>query len=187
MTVIAGGKFRPADSGQTECAQAAGLYVLVYAEEVRWIVLVLHLRQARIVGAKRRPDCVGVLFAQEIQKVGTASQRPICSHRLRRNAPIDRASLLERGAVGHAGHIGLGRGSITERADFRDAQDICHQQIRGGEAIGGQPFSLVQTFSSWSRRFPIQSARPLSFAPDISRNHQGTVTISIELSAAIIH
>jgi maleate cis-trans isomerase len=54
------------------------------------------------------------------------------------------ASLLERGALGHAGHIGFGRGPIAVGADVRDAQDICHQKIRGGEATGGQPFPLVQ-------------------------------------------
>src|SRR6266542_4291339 len=56
------------------------LYVLVYAEEVRRIVLLLHLRQTRIVGAERRLDRVGVLFAQEVQEVGTAGMG---LHRLR--------------------------------------------------------------------------------------------------------
>ena len=56
------------------------------------------------------------------------------------------ASLLERGVAGHARHVGLGRGSITESADFRDAQDNYHQQIRRREATGGQPFPLSQDF-----------------------------------------
>jgi len=54
------------------------------------------------------------------------------------------ARLLERGAVGHAGYIGVGRGPIAGNADFRDAQDIRHQQIRGGEAISHQPFPLAE-------------------------------------------
>jgi hypothetical protein len=54
------------------------------------------------------------------------------------------ASLPERGAVGHPGHVGIGRGSITGRADFRDAEDICHQQIRGGEATSCQPIPRDQ-------------------------------------------
>jgi hypothetical protein len=56
------------------------------------------------------------------------------------------ASPPERGTIGHAGHIGIGRGPIAGRTDLREAQHIRHQQIRGGEALGGQPVPLVQDF-----------------------------------------
>ncbi len=102
---------------------------------------------------------------------------------------IGARAFLNEGAVGHAGHIGLGRGSLTGRADFRDAQDIRHQQIRGGEAISScQPFPLVQNFLELVEAVshPVGKTVVL-LAGYLSRNHQGTVIISIELSAAIIH
>ncbi len=60
--------------------------------------------------------------------------------------PLTWASLPERGAVVGPGCVGIGRGSITGRADLRDAEDICHQQRRGGEATSGQPIPRVQNF-----------------------------------------
>src|SRR3954452_15104722 len=33
---------------------------------------------------------------------------------------------------------------VAERADVRNAQHICHQQVCDGEASGGEPFLLAQ-------------------------------------------
>ncbi len=68
--------------------------------------------------------------------------------------------LPECGPLRDACHIGFGRGSISESADFCDAEDVGHQQIRDREAIGGQPFPLRQDpFSIWPRRLSSQPVR----------------------------
>jgi hypothetical protein len=46
--------------------------VLVDAEEVRRIVLLLDLGEARIAGAERGSDGVGAFLAQEIQEIAAA-------------------------------------------------------------------------------------------------------------------
>jgi len=72
--------------------------------------------------------------------VGTRSSR-ITRREMRE---LIRMRFLERRTVGYAGDVGLARGPIAESAEFPDAQDIRHQQIRDGEAIAGQPFALAQ-------------------------------------------
>src|SRR5215469_11052889 len=52
--------------------------------------------------------------------------------------------LLEGGALGRTGHVGVGRRTITESADRRNPQHIRHQQVGDSEAAGRQPLSRAQ-------------------------------------------